>query len=218
MNHKQRYLLFSAPLVFLATLGVFPFLGILFEKTAATLLALSFYWLFACLLLPFWFLRKQFRLSELYILPVNYVGSPVLLNLICTFLPVLANVRILLAEKLLPSLPYSTIGIAFVIALCNGCFEELYWRGLFMKHFPDKVLWAYLYPTIFFGLNHIGFGWLKGIEYPGGFWVMLGGSTVLGFLWGWVSWKSKSILFTTIAHVLTNFFGFMVVIHNSWLS
>ena len=217
MTQKQRYLLISAPLVFMANLLIFPLLTAAFDKTAGTLLALAFYWLFACLLLPIYFLRKQFRLSTLYTLPANYVGSPVLLNLICIFLPVVMNGHILLSKKLLGILPLSTIGIAFVMALLNGCFEELYWRGFFVKYFPKKIIWAYIYPSIFFGLNHIGFGLLKGIEYPGGFWVMLGGSTFLGFLWGWVSWKSKSILFTTIAHVLTNFFGFMVVIHNSWL-
>ena len=38
----------------------------------------------------------------------------------------------------------------------------------------------------------------------------------MGLLWGWVSYKTKSIKIVTIAHIITNFLAFTGMIFENW--
>lgn len=52
--------------------------------------------------------------------------------------------------------------------------------------------------------------------YQGGFLSLVGGAFFMGLLWGWVSYKTKSIKIVTIAHIITNFFSFTGMIFENW--
>lgn len=108
--------------------------------------------------------------------------------------------------------------IAFFFALINGTLEEMFWRGVFNRVFYNKILLAYIYPTIFFGIWHIALYYAKGIEYQGGFASLVGGSFFMGILWGWIAYKTKSIKVIATAHVITNFFAFTGMIFENWFA
>ncbi len=80
----------------------------------------------------------------------------------------------------------------------------------------NTVFFAYIYPTIMFSCWHIALALAQGMVYTGGGLALIGGASFMGFLWGIVAFKTKSIKYTTIAHVLTNCFAFSGLIYENW--
>jgi hypothetical protein len=118
----------------------------------------------------------------------------------------------------LPSIPGLTVamwGLLCLSALCNGVLEEAFWRGVFVSQFDD--IWrAYVLPCTFFVLWHVTLAAMPGMHYHGGGTALIGGAAVFGIVWGFVSWRQRSIFITTIAHVLVNFFAFSGLILENW--
>lgn len=94
-----------------------------------------------------------------------------------------------------------------LFALANGPMEEVLWRGAYVTAFPDSWLWAYLYPSIWFGLWHLSPQVVYPSEMPGGTIAFALTSISLGLVWGWVAKITGSIRWTVIAHILLNFAG-----------
>ncbi len=100
--------------------------------------------------------------------------------------------------------------LAALVALTNGPFEEIAWRGGFLTRFADR-------PRLGFAL-----GWLlyaawraplllsHGLVFDGGWMALLGGAAVLGLLWSWIAWRTGSIFWVGIAQTLTSFMTFWV--------
>jgi len=51
--------------------------------------------------------------------------------------------------------PIMIITIGIPVAIINGTYEEILWRGLYVKIFPNKVMLGLIYPTIGFAIWHI---------------------------------------------------------------
>lgn len=101
--------------------------------------------------------------------------------------------------------------LAAAIAVMNGILEELAWRGGFLSRFAMQ-------PRLGLGLNWILFtAWhaplllSHGVVFPGGWMALLGGAAALGLVWSWIAWRTGSIFWVGIAHVLTNFLAFWVL-------
>ncbi|MNY82307.1 hypothetical protein D3C86_2243340 [compost metagenome] len=47
--------------------------------------------------------------------------------------------------------------------------------------------------------------------------VLVGGAAGLGLLWSWLAWRTGSVFWTTIAHVLTNVMSFWVFFNSNGL-
>jgi membrane protease YdiL (CAAX protease family) len=110
-----------------------------------------------------------------------------------------------------------TILLALVFALINGTLEELLWRGALIATYPKKIWIGYIYPTLFFSAWHIAPELILPNPLSGGALSFICGALVMGFAWGWIAWRSRSILLTTVAHILTNFFGFVGFIYLNWI-
>jgi membrane protease YdiL (CAAX protease family) len=54
------------------------------------------------------------------------------------------------------------------------------------------------------------------MKYQGGFAALVGGAALMGFIWGFVAYKTKSLRAVTIAHVAANFFAFSAMIYDNW--
>ncbi|HEX9972146.1 MAG TPA: CPBP family intramembrane glutamic endopeptidase [bacterium] len=107
--------------------------------------------------------------------------------------------------------------LAFLFALVNGAAEELLWRGALVAAYSSGFWRGYLYPTFFFGAWHIAPELVLPNPLSGGALSFIGGALVMGLAWGWIAWHSRSILLTSISHVLTNFFGFVGFIFMNWM-
>jgi membrane protease YdiL (CAAX protease family) len=136
----------------------------------------------------------------------------IILVLLPPILPGLASFRVYIGK-----VDIILVLLAFSFALINGVLEELFWRGAYNAVFPDRFLLGYIYPTIFFGAWHLAPELAKPNPLPGGALSFIGGTLFMGFIWGWIAWRTRSILLTTISHVLTNFLGFVGFIYVNWI-
>lgn len=109
--------------------------------------------------------------------------------------------------------------LAGLVALINGPLEEVAWRGAFLTRFAEK-------PRLGFGLNlalftawHAPLALSHGISFDGGWPALVGGAAALGLIWSWIAWRTGSVFWTSLAHVLTNAVTFWVLFdHNGFVA
>jgi membrane protease YdiL (CAAX protease family) len=94
------------------------------------------------------------------------------------------------------------------IALVNGVLEEVFWRGLFARVFRDDAVRGVLYPAVVFALWHV---WLlprwSVAAPPVQSLPVFFAALAIGLVYGWVAWRTGSIRWTAISHVLLNAAG-----------
>lgn len=132
------------------------------------------------------------------------------------FIPVVATFFV----AFLPTLPQMTtklILITGIYALVNGTLEELFWRYTFHQVFGDKMLLAYVIPTVLFTSWHLALTFANGISYHGGALALVGGAGVMGAIWGFVMYRTGNIKVVVVAHVCANFFAFSQLIAQNFL-
>lgn len=100
--------------------------------------------------------------------------------------------------------------LAAVIGLLNGSLEEAAWRGGFMTRFADRPRLGLWLGWLLFTAWHIPLALSHGIVFDGGWVALLGGAAALGLLWNWIAWRTGSVFWVSIAHVLTNVLTFWV--------
>lgn len=105
--------------------------------------------------------------------------------------------------------------LAAAVGLINGPLEETAWRGGFMTVFRDR-------PRLGFWLGWALFtGWhgplllSHGIDFEGGWVALVGGAAGLGLLWSAIAWRTGSVFWVSIAHVLTNVLTFWVLFNGN---
>jgi membrane protease YdiL (CAAX protease family) len=119
---------------------------------------------------------------------------------------VLASFLIRLISAELQLSPEANSGVAVAQGLLfwtvSGLGQEILFRGLIFFSFYRWKGWktALLVSSVLFGLMHVKQG-ITGIIFT----VLIGG------YWGWVAFKTKNIIGTSIAHSLFNFFTFLFV-------
>jgi hypothetical protein len=92
-------------------------------------------------------------------------------------------------------------------AVVNATLEEVFWRGLYARVFPDDAMRGVLYPAVGFAM------WMlvpmslyppwNAVDALSVFTVALS----VGLLYGWVAWRTGSIRWTLLSHALTNLAG-----------
>lgn len=93
-----------------------------------------------------------------------------------------------------------------VIALFNGTFEELFWRGIALSKYSSSTM-SLLLSTMLFTVFHFAFLLLP-LHYHGGVINLVGGAAFMGVIWMSVSKITKNISFSIGAHILVNCFAF----------
>lgn len=100
--------------------------------------------------------------------------------------------------------------LAAAIALINGPLEETAWRGGFMTRFADRPRLGFWLGWVLFTAWHIPLALSHGVVFDGGWINLVGGAAALGLLWSWIAWRTGSVFWVSIAHVLTNVLTFWV--------
>lgn len=170
------------------------------------LAAFLVYWLGWCLALPLWVLGGPHQVIDLFRAPrplprrehtilLGLIALPVAIPLLFRFVPNL--------DAASPSVLIVSLGIGIVI----GVTEEILWRGVYIRIFPDNVWLGYLYPALAFGVWHIAPQSIATNTQPGGALSFIVYAAVLGLIYGLYAWKTGSIRDTTISHVLHDTLG-----------
>jgi len=85
-------------------------------------------------------------------------------------------------------------------AFGNGVLEEILWRGVYIKLFPDNKVWGVLWPSLWFGIWHLAPGSVSVVFSP---WTLMAGAIVFGLSWSMLAMRTKTIRWSIISHTLT---------------
>jgi membrane protease YdiL (CAAX protease family) len=213
--NNQKLLLIVAPALFPVTLIIFQFFNMVKGGLPGYILGLIVYWII-CLSISLYVLYKNRTFADLFKMPPKGLTITDMISIIVTFLPVIVTFSI--AFLPVRHIVTTSIFIALIIiSITNGFTEELFWRGTYFVVFggKDKRL-AYIFPTFYFALWHVSLFFYRGVRYSGGFAALVGGALIMGAIWAWGVSRQRSILLSTAAHILTNFFAFSQFLVENW--
>jgi len=104
------------------------------------------------------------------------------------------------------------VTLSFVLAAINASLEEIFWRGVYIDRFAD--LWkGYIYPAVGFAVWH--FAPQSILPYSHGRVAFVASALLLGLCWGIAAFRTKSVRWTVLSHLLVDFSGFGVLVYIS---
>lgn len=113
-----------------------------------------------------------------------------------------------IATRLIPELGGATpamVATALSIAVVNSVLEELLWRGVYITFWPRNPWLGWIWPAIGFGAWHLAPQVIH--SSPLGPLAYVVAATALGLSWGWVAWRTGSIRWVAVSHVVTDASG-----------
>lgn len=163
------------------------------------LLALVIYWLGFCLpviALHVWHHRDAHLFSERlawrdWFVPLLLLVQVAVIG-IFAFVP---NTAMLTTKAAL---------LAAAVAVINGTLEELAWRGGFLTSFSDRRKLGF---WLGWGLStawQVPLALSRGVQFDAGWMALVASAGLAGLVWNWIAWRTGSVFWTAIAHVLTN--------------
>ncbi|USG67598.1 CPBP family intramembrane metalloprotease [Brevibacillus ruminantium] len=214
LSSKQKALLVIAPALVLTQITVFQLLVRHYGDTLGYLLGYIVYWLVWCIPVTLLFIGPPSSILWRFPADVSYkqwiatalVALPAIATCMAVFLPYA------------PLAGRNVILLALLFAIVNAPLEEMLWRGVFPSLFPHNLWLGFLYPTFWFGSWHLAPALVKDSGMDGGILAFVGGAVFMGLVWGWFSYRYKSILPSTLAHLLSNFFAFTGFIYVNWFA
>jgi membrane protease YdiL (CAAX protease family) len=110
--------------------------------------------------------------------------------------------------RMLPELRTATaVDVATIAAVAqlNAVAEELLWRGVYPDLWPDDPRLGWVWPAIGFGAWHLAPQAIHPASMGRARYAVA--STALGLSWGRVAWRTRSLRWTTLSHVITDASG-----------
>ena len=166
-------------------------------KEAGYLLGFLFYWLFWCLLVPGLAFRKvgignllkdQKRLFS----RENWLAA-------LLWIAVAAGAIAMYGQGFFQA-PLTLILLAIPVATLNGLCEELLWRGLYVRAFPNNPWLGGVYPAVGFALWHFAPQTIYPAENQLGFTLS---TLFLGLVYGFISYRTGSAKWAAVSHSLS---------------
>jgi hypothetical protein len=110
-----------------------------------------------------------------------------------------------ITTRFLPELGGATpamVGTIAAVAVANAVLEELLWRGVYITLWPANPWLGWVWPAVGFAAWHFA----PQVIHPSamGQAVFVVASLVLGLSWGWVAFRTGSLRYVSISHVLTD--------------
>lgn len=194
---KSYYLILLPLALILSTALVFYFSSRFLGNNLGYVIGFSFYYIFWCYGAPFALMGKKQFLSLFK--EVNSLFRKKNWYLIIIFFLIVFGTVMM---YLIPSINEATLNLillAIPIAFMHGVGEEALWRGLYVKTFPKNIFLGIIYPSIAFGLWHLS----PQIIFPAENLPAFVGSTMfLGFSYALIAYKTGSIRWVALLHVL----------------
>jgi membrane protease YdiL (CAAX protease family) len=204
-NARDVAAILTPPAVCVTMYVAFDVLSQRFGPVTGYFSAFLLYWVVWCGLVPFWILGSQ-HLRQLVSSPRAPFGQPAWAGMAAVAVPLLLGYGYAF-PRALPQATAPAIALSAFLAMINGPFEELLWRGVYVARFGHSVVWGYLYPAAGFAIWHLAPLSIHGNRAPGGAASFIFVSGVIGLLWGWLARHSGSIRWTIAAHILFDFSG-----------
>jgi membrane protease YdiL (CAAX protease family) len=201
----RLWTLVSPAILILATLAVFQVTKSVTSEWVTHLTGFAFYWSVSGIIIPMILLGRQGYASLFTRAPVTW-SAGLRLGVMGLFIPA-AFGFLFVFPYLFPGEKNLLIPGLVLYALLNGTFEEVFWRGLFIKQFRGNFWLGVVYPGVLFGIWQLVpwalFEWW--LRPPPE--IVLAVGIPFGLLFGWVAYRTGSIRLTVMAHVLANLAG-----------
>ncbi len=195
MNRKQIIAIISAPVILAVMYPIFQLLSAAFNgSVTGWFLGLVLYWIIWGIAFPLWITGKK---------DLTPIIRPQRLNN-RVFLLVLFPLIMALLYRIITGMDYEKpdiwiIFICLATAFGNGFFEEVLWRGVYMKLFPDNIIFRIIWPSIWFALWHYAPGSVSPNANVMG---LIIGSGLFGFYLSFLAKTTGTIWWAIIAHIL----------------
>jgi membrane protease YdiL (CAAX protease family) len=201
MTTKLQSIVF--PLLLLAsTSAVFYFLSLWCGSDAGYLGGFAFYWLVWCLLVPCLITGRGpgyfFRSTQKLFAVRNW--WLIALLAMTVVMPVF-----MYTVNGIGSLSWLVALIAIPLATIHAFFEEMFWRGFYVKRFPQDILWAVLVPSVFFSLWHLAPQLAKPTQSPA---LFVLSTFPLGLVYALVAYRTGAAKWSAVAHAASGVLAF----------
>jgi membrane protease YdiL (CAAX protease family) len=202
---RQRLLLMLAPpLLVASTYAVFHAGRGLMGTRAAYAVGWLFYWGLWCVAVPLWLVGRQ-GVAALFNGRERERRPSLIGRVLLAALPLFGFLFVFPAA--FPGAELTLLLAFAAYAVVNGVLEEVFWRGLFARLFPGDVVRGFLYPAIVFSVWPLVPLSVHGIWPPLAPVLVASAALGVGLLYGWVAWRTGTVRWTVVSHVLTNLSG-----------
>lgn len=193
MTRKQQIAIITPLFIIVTMTGVFQVALLFFEsRQLAWYAGFLFYWPVWCILYPSVMLGRN-RLLGLF--QADKLKKQDWLLFIVPPMMVLIGVLI---QRFDPNDLTTKIILVFT-SFATGVLEEVLWRGIYISLFPKNKFWGLIWPTICFALWHFAPGTVSNIPVL----ALMGGALFVGAIWGMLAYRTDTIRWSAISHILT---------------
>ena len=198
MNKKQIIAIVIPPILIAFMYPIFNSLaGALINDRIAWYLGLIIYWIIWGMVFPLIIIDKKDikalirpqRPKAAIIIPISII-----------------LLGALSARFLVPGMEYEKQSVWIFILLLstcfgNGFFEELLWRGVYYKLFPNNIFFRMIWPSVWFGIWHYVPVSISNNELTGLVGMMIG-PILMGFVLSYMTKKTNTLWWAILAHTL----------------
>jgi membrane protease YdiL (CAAX protease family) len=197
-DKKHVIALFIPPVLIALMYPIFNSLaGVLANDRIAWYLGLITYWLIWGIVFPIIIIGKKDLLA---LIRPQKPARKMLLPTSIILLGALA------ASLFVPGMEYekqSTLILILLLSTClgNGFFEELLWRGVYYRLFPDNIFCRMIWPSVWFGIWHYVPVSINNSELTGLI-GMIVGPIMMGLVLSYMTKKTNTLWWAIIAHTV----------------
>jgi uncharacterized protein len=202
MKRKILFLILPVLLILSSSL-VFFIITKIYGQYWGNLAGKSFYWIFWCLLVPRLITKKKIR--HLFTDEKSLFRKDNWWVIILFISTIIIPIFMYNTIENLTIKPIIIIVSAIPFSIINGYCEEAFWRGFYIKEFPNSITWGIIIPSIFFSLWHFAPQLASPHTNPLAF---VASTIPLGLTYALVAYRTKSAKWSAIGHTISAIFAF----------
>jgi membrane protease YdiL (CAAX protease family) len=193
LNPKQKIAILLSPALFLVMFAVYQGFSKILGSNLGWYAGFAIYWPIFCVAIPLSLVGSSRIIERYKIIKINPKYLSV--YLFPVFMTLIGGFFMSTTER-------DLIGLIIWMGMSigNGIFEEILWRGVYPILFPDKKLFGFAWPAIWFSIWHFAPGSLSQNFQPV---VLVSGALMLGISFGWGVFKTESLFWASIGHTLS---------------
>ena len=204
-KQKKTFVYLLPFVLLLTTSAAFYFLPNILGQKSGYFTGFLFYWLFWCLTVPFLMICKK-GIVDLFKINKPLFGKHQIRNIFFLLLP-LIFVYSYQFPKVINQANIIVVISSLLLSIINATTEEILWRGTFLRVLGDNAKVYVLFSSLGFAIWHLAPQVVFNNKQPGGVFSFVAFAFVLGLLLSSVAKDTKSILLTTIVHILFDLGG-----------
>jgi hypothetical protein len=189
---KRQKIAIVAPIILVVFMyPVFQLAAITFGDRTGWYLGLLVYWVVWGAVFPLWILGKQVIRT---LIQPQRPDKRVILLVILPLLMAFAGKSAMGTGR-----EANTLALLLLLSTTfgNGFFEEVLWRGVYLRLFPDRVFYRMIWPSLFFGVWHYAPG---SVSPDANLMGLIVGAGLFGLYLSYLARKTNSIWWPMVAH------------------